>query len=261
VRRAEVARVSPGTLVTDDPAEVARHVDIVLLAVPDDAIASVASSLDARPGTVVAHLSGVHPAAVLRDALAPGVAVGAFHPLVAFADVTRATEALDGSFVMIDGDPPAVEVLRSIAEVLGARPVRLAGDRAETATAKAAHHAAAVLAAGGFIALLDTIVELGRVAGLDEATAVEVYGSLVRQGLANAAGLGVADALTGPVVRGDVGTVQAHLGAIDAVAPDVRETYLAAARRQLVIAGRRGLPDAAAAARLTALLGEPEGDR
>lgn len=253
--------MSPGTLVTVDPAEVARHADIVLLAVPDDAMASVAASLDARPGTIVAHLSGVHPADVLRGALAPGVAVGAFHPLVAFADVTRATEALDGAFVMIDGDPPAVEVLRSIAEVLGAHPVRLAGDPAEASTAKAAHHAAAVLAAGGFIALLDAIVELGRVVGLDEATSVEVYGSLVRQGLANAAGLGVADALTGPVPRGDVGTVRAHLAAIDGVAPDVRETYLAAARRQVAIAGRRGLPDTAAATELLALLGERDADR
>ncbi|MET0773652.1 MAG: DUF2520 domain-containing protein [Candidatus Limnocylindrales bacterium] len=254
-RRSAVVSALPGVSVVADAAEVARVADLVLLAVPDDAIAVVASGLSARPDTVVAHLSGVHPADVLRAAVPPGVAVGALHPLVAFADVSRAAEALDGGFVVIDGDPPAVAALRQVAEALGSRPVVLSGSGAGTSTAKAAHHAAAVLAAGGFVALLDTIAELARVAGLDEATAVEVYGSLVRQGLVNAAALGVEDALTGPVPRGDVGTLLAHLEAIDAVTPDVREPYLALARRQLAIARRRGVPAPAAAAELRRVLG------
>jgi predicted short-subunit dehydrogenase-like oxidoreductase (DUF2520 family) len=133
--------------------------------------------------------------------------------------------------------------------------VVLGGTGTDVAFAKAAHHAAAVLAAGGFVALLDAITELARVPGMDQATAVEVYGSLVRQGLANTAALGIDAALTGPVPRGDAGTMRAHLEAIAAVAPDVRETYLALARRQLVIAGRRGVPGPEAAAALRGLLG------
>ena len=124
----------------------------------------------------------------------------------------------------------------------------------DAATTKAAHHAAAVLAAGGFVALLDTIAELARVAGLDEATAVEVYGSLVRQGLINAAALGLEDALTGPVPAGGcrhgAGSPRRHRRR----APDVREPYLAAMRRQLTIARRRGVPDPDAGAELGRLL-------
>ena len=76
---------------------------------------------------------------------------------------------------------------------------------------KAAYHAAAVLAAGGVIALLDAIAELGRVAGLDEAGSLAIYGPLIEGTLGNARALGIRAALTGPMTRGDVGTLEAHL--------------------------------------------------
>jgi predicted short-subunit dehydrogenase-like oxidoreductase (DUF2520 family) len=268
-RRAAVGARLPGVRVVTRSAEAAAAADVVLLAVPDDVIVEVGGAVLARPGQLIVHTSGVHPAAILRPALPSGVAVGAFHPLVAFADVERAVEALRGARVVIDGDPEAVETLETLAAGLGARPVVLAyatspadalTGPADAATAKAAHHAAAVLAAGGFVALLDAIVALGAVAGLDEATALDVYASLVRQGLANAATLGVADALTGPVLRGDAGTVRRHLEAIERAAPDVRDLYLAAARRQLAIARQRGAIDTAQDAELVALLSSGSSD-
>jgi predicted short-subunit dehydrogenase-like oxidoreductase (DUF2520 family) len=257
-RRGVMGGLLPGSAIVERPAQVAELAGVVLLAVPDDAIGVVAAALDARSGSIVAHLSGVHPAGILRGRVPPGVAVGAFHPLVAFADVERAVMALHGGFVALDGDTVAVEALRSMARAIGARPVVLGaaqgGDRVDPATAKAAYHAAAVLAAGGSVALLDAIVELGRVAGLDETEAVEVYGSLIGQGLANATALGVAGALTGPIVRGDVGTVRTHLEAIAASTPDIRSLYLALARRQLAIASEHGGLDATAAATFDELL-------
>jgi predicted short-subunit dehydrogenase-like oxidoreductase (DUF2520 family) len=281
-RRAAAQAMLPAVPLVTSAGDVGGVSDIVILAVPDHAVPGAAADLGARAGTVVAHLSGVHTAEVLRDVVPDGAWVGALHPLVAFADVARGAEALEGAFVVLDGDPPAVAALRDVALAVGARPVVLAGsgagagsadgagaasadasgaataDASGAATAKAAHHAAAVLAAGGFVALLDAIVELARVAGLDEATAVEMYGSLVRQGLANAGALGVTGSLTGPVPRGDAHTVHAHLEAIGEMAPDVLDLYLATVRRQLAIAGRRGLPDPEAAAALRTLVGAPD---
>ncbi len=143
-----------------------------------------------------------------------------------------------------------------MAEAIGATPVRLAPG------SKAAYHAAAVLAAGGFIALLDAIAELGRVAGLDEAGSLAVYGPLIEGTLGNARALGIRAALTGPMTRGDVGTLQAHLAALQAHAPGVLELYVAAAKREIDLASERGAlaPETAATMRtaLTTALARPQ---
>ncbi len=133
----------------------------------------------------------------------------------------------------------------------GPIPVRLAPG------SKAAYHAAAVLAAGGFVALLDAIAELGRVAGLDEAGALAIYGPLIEGTLGNARSLGIRAALTGPMTRGDVGTLAAHLETLRTHAPGVLELYVAAARREIDLAEDRGAlaPEVAAKMRSVARLG------
>ena len=111
--------------------------------------------------------------------MAAGTQIGAFHPLVAFADTERAVAALHGATIAIEGDHAAGRAAGPDGRGdRRARPVRLPPG------SKAAYHAAAMLAAGGFVALLDAIAELGRVAGLDEAAALAVYGPLLEQTLA-----------------------------------------------------------------------------
>ena len=97
-----------------------------------------------------------------------------------------------------------------------------------------------MLAAGGFIALLDAIVELGRVAGLDEAGSLAIYGPLIEGTLGNARALGVAAALTGPITRGDSGTLRDHLATLRSDAPRALDLYRAAAEREIEIAAARG---------------------
>ena len=152
-------------------------------------------------GQAMIHTSGALGAEVLAPAMAAGTQIGAFHPLVAFADTERAVAALHGATVAIEGDDQLAAMLADMAEAIGATPVRLAPG------SKAAYHAAAVLAAGGFVALLDAIAELGRVAGLDEAGSLAIYGPLIEGTLGNARALGIRAALTGPMTRGDVGTL------------------------------------------------------
>jgi predicted short-subunit dehydrogenase-like oxidoreductase (DUF2520 family) len=96
------------------------------------------------------------------------------------------------------------------------------------------------MASGGLVALLDAIVALGKVVGLDEPGALAIYGRLLEQTLANARSGGVAAALTGPIARGDAGTVEAHVEALRRFAPDVLELYAAVARRELRLAEERG---------------------
>jgi predicted short-subunit dehydrogenase-like oxidoreductase (DUF2520 family) len=123
---------------------------------------------------------------------------------------------------------------------------------------KPAYHAAAILASGGLVALLDTIVSIAAAAGMDERGALAVYGRLVEQTLANARTIGVNAALTGPIVRGDAGTVEAHLAALERLAPDARELYLAAARRELRLVEDRGRLTPQQLDRVRAALAKPD---
>jgi predicted short-subunit dehydrogenase-like oxidoreductase (DUF2520 family) len=233
-RRARFGDLVPGARLLSDPEELADLVDLVLLTVPDDVIETLAARIRLRPGQSMAHTSGALPASILGPTQVPGVSAASFHPLVPFADAERAVEALRGATIAIEGDPPLVTRLAELAASMGARSVTV------SAAGKAAYHAAAVMAAGGFVALLDVIAELGRVAGMDEAAALDTYAPLLRSALDNAESLGIAVALTGPFLRGDIRTVRLHLDAIDQLAPGARELYVAAAGRQISMATARG---------------------
>lgn len=242
-RRARFAALVEGARAFAEPQALIEEVELVIVAVPDDAIAPLAAGVRLYSGQAMVHTSGALGAEVLEPAMAAGTQIGAFHPLVAFADLERAVAALHGATVAIEGDDQLAALLAEMAEAIGATPVRL------VAGSKAAYHAAAVLAAGGFVALLDAIAALGRVAGLDEAGALAIYGPLLEGTLGNARALGIRAALTGPMTRGDVGTLSSHLAALHAHAPDVLELYVAAARREIALARDRGAlaPETAAA--------------
>jgi predicted short-subunit dehydrogenase-like oxidoreductase (DUF2520 family) len=155
----------------------------------------------------------------------------------------RAIDDLKGATIALEGDASLLPLLAELAESIGAQPVLLPEG------GKAAYHAAAMMAAGGLIGLLDAIAQVAVLAGLDERTAVAVYAPLARQALANAERIGIDQALSGPFVRGDVGTVKGHLAVLGELAPSAVPLYVEVARRELAIARRRGeLSDEAAEA-------------
>jgi predicted short-subunit dehydrogenase-like oxidoreductase (DUF2520 family) len=242
-RREAFGRQVPGARAFAEARALIEEVELIVLSVPDDAVAPVAAGLRMYSGQAMVHTSGALGAEVLSPAMAAGTQIGSFHPLVAFADTERAVAALHGATVAIEGDDQLAALLGRMAEAVGGIPVRLAPG------SKTAYHAAAVLAAGGFVALLDAIAELGTVAGLDEAGSLAIYGPLIEQTLGNARALGIRNALTGPITRGDRGTLEAHLRALAEHAPGVVPLYRAAAEREIELAlERRALTPIAAEA-------------
>jgi len=250
-RRTRMGQLLPGIRAFAEPHAVLDEAELIFLTVPDDAVAPMAAALKLYSGQALVHTSGALPAAVLDPARAAGTSLASFHPLVAFADFERGLAALHGATVALEGDESLLPVLADMAEAVGARPVQLASE------GKAAYHAAAMLAAGGLVGLLDAIVEVAAGAGLDEPAALSVYLPLARQALANAERLGVQAALTGPFVRGDAATVRSHLDALARHAPGALPLYLDVARRELAIAERRGELAPEAAAKLRAALERP----
>lgn len=254
-RRERLAGLAGGARAFVEPQALIEEVELIILAVPDDALEPLARSIRMYSGQAMIHTSGAIGAEVLEPAMAAGTQIGSFHPLVAFAETERAVAALRGATVAVEGDEQLVVLLAELADAVGAHAVQLRPG------SKAAYHAAAVLAAGGFIALLDAIAELGRVAGLDEAGSLAIYGPLVEGTLGNARSLGIRAALTGPMTRGDVGTLAAHLATLASDAPAVLPLYVAAAEREIELALARGAlaPERATAMRtaLGAALARP----
>lgn len=247
-RRDAFRNAVPDARAFSEPAGVLDEASLIFLTVPDDVVGPLAGDLRLYSGQALVHTSGLLASTILEPAMAAGTEKASFHPLVAFADPAASVEALQGATIAIEGDEPLVRLLGELAEACGAQPVRL------PVAGKAAYHAAAVLAAGGFVALLDAIAELGRGAGLDEAGSLAIYAPLIRQSLANAERLGIEAALTGPIVRGDIGTLRAHLDAMAELAPGATDLYVAAARREIALALARGSLDPRRAGEMTDLL-------
>ena len=249
-REARFLELVPGAHAVPTEAAIADAVDLVFVTVPDDAIADVAARLRLYAGQAAVHTSGALDSRVLEPARAAGTQTGSFHPMVAFADQQAALAALPGATIALEGDEELIDLLGRLAQDVGAQPVRL------PPTGKAAYHAAAVLAGGGVIGLLDGVAEVARGAGLDEAGALAIYLPLVRQALSNAERMGITAALTGPFVRGDVGTVRDHLATLSRLSPGALELYRSTARRELAMAVDRGELDEARAEPLRRLLDE-----
>jgi predicted short-subunit dehydrogenase-like oxidoreductase (DUF2520 family) len=239
VRR--VTRNLPGATIMQPP-EVVAAADLVLLAVPDDALPGLVAGLAATgatfEGRLVAHVSGRHGLAVLEPAVRAGALPLALHPVMTFTGRPDDIDKLAG----ISFGVTAPDALRPVAEALvlemGGEPVFIADERRDL------YHAALASAANHLVTLVVEAMDLLRDAGV--AQPARMLGPLLGAALDNSLRLGDA-ALTGPVARGDADTVASHIAALRADAPEALPAYLALARLtadRAVAAGTLAAPDA-----------------
>jgi len=204
------------------PASIARA-DILVIAVPDDAIAAVAAKLSAAPvlPRLVVHLSGRQGAAALSSLL-ERVEVGSFHPL---ASLDGKSAIPRGTLIAVDASSPAqVRALEKIARAMKCTPARIAEKD------RIAYHAGAVVAGNLPVALLSKGIDLLVSAGVPEKLARESLARLLVSAAENAVKSPLSRALTGPIARGDINTVRQHLTLIDDVDVDLAALYRALSR-------------------------------
>jgi predicted short-subunit dehydrogenase-like oxidoreductase (DUF2520 family) len=184
----------------------------VLLAVQDDAVKDVARDLAAAQVSsrhTVLHLSGVLDRSSLQPLEKTGAALGSFHPLQTFTTPESAPERLRGSVASVEGDPRAVAVGEELARVLGMRAVRIAS------TAKARYHAGAVFASNYVVAAAEVGRQILVDAGIEPDAAWQGLQGLLRGTFESLESGLPADALTGPISRGDAATVRLHLSLLE----------------------------------------------
>ncbi|MCY4639559.1 MAG: DUF2520 domain-containing protein [Chloroflexi bacterium] len=257
-RRAEgLAEAIPGARALAAP-ELVRGSDLILLAVPDDAVAAVAAALPWRRGQAAVHCAGALDLGPLAPLAARGAARGCLHPLQAFPDPGGSPERGRGIAVGIEAAEGAGTDLGALLEALAAdlgagATVRLEG------VDRSCYHAAAVLASNDVVALAAAAARAWTLAGLPASEAPRALGPLLAGAASAVAGLppgaALASALTGPLARGDLATVARHLDAL-AREPSLRALYAALGRELLAL--DLGHPPRSAAA-LAALLDGPEG--
>lgn len=269
--RERIATLLPGVPVLEVP-QVVERAELVLLTVPDDVLADLVSGLARlgawQPGQIVVHTAGALGTDVLAPARAAGVIPLAVHPAMTFTGTSLDLVRLIGCTFAVTGPTPVLPIGQALVVELGGEPVVVAeADRPlyHAALAHGANHlvvlvaqAAQALAAAG-VGAPDRVLGPLLSAALD--SAVRTAGAVTGGTTAAVSGVG---SLTGPVVRGDSGTVAAHLAELarlaarQATAADVPASYrvLARAATTRALAGGRIRPDQAQ--RLLDVLAEPD---
>ncbi len=228
------ARFLPGVPVLAET-EATRDADVVLLGVPDAAIEATAGRVAPalRSRATVVHLSGALGLAALRSAEAAGATPIALHPLQTFPTVESAVERMPGSAAAVTArTEEAFAIGEGLARDAGARPFRLADE------ARPLYHAGAVLASNAVVALVALAERVVGEAGVDDP--VGKFLPLTRAAVESVDELGVAGALTGPVVRGDAETVERNLRALGEHAPEAVAAYVALASASSALAAGSG---------------------
>lgn len=211
---------------------------IIIIAVPDDEIAAAVRTLRSRPvalsGSTILHTSGALSSAALLPLKKMGAAVGSFHPLQTFPKKLIGSASLRGLPVAVEGDSGAVRMGRKIARAIGAHPFAISSRQ------KVLYHIAAVFGSNYFVTLLSSIEELGRHIGFRRQKMIAMLEPIILQSLKNVKISSAAAALTGPIARGDLKTVNMHLDALRSRnLKDISDLYSALARATTRLAARK----------------------
>ncbi|SMF23876.1 putative short-subunit dehydrogenase-like oxidoreductase (DUF2520 family) [Cellulosimicrobium cellulans J34] len=241
--RERIATLLPGVPVLEVP-QVVERAELVLLAVPDDALPDLVRGLADvgawQPGQIVVHTSGRHGAGVLDPARGAGAIPIALHPAMTFTGTSLDLARLEGTTFAVTAPAPVLPIGQALVVELGGEPVVVAEE------SRGLYHAALAHGANHLVVLVAQAAQALEAAGVDQpgralapllAAALDGATRGADAGAESGAGAGTGAVLglTGPVVRGDVGTVREHLRALDALAAtsdaaDVPPTYRALGR-------------------------------
>ncbi len=209
-----------------------------MIATPDNEIAPsaerISRGLSVRPRDVVFHCSGALASDTIASLRGQGASIGSLHPVRSFADPELAIKNFTGTYCALEGDSPAVELLRRVCLAIGARVFTIEPQ------AKVLCHAGHVFASNYLVTVLDVAQRLYRAAGIPDDVVNGLIEPLARSAVENACMLGSERALTGPIVRGECAVLEQHVLALESTSADHAVLYRQLGRAALEIARERG---------------------
>jgi predicted short-subunit dehydrogenase-like oxidoreductase (DUF2520 family) len=243
-----LAELVAGCKAYESAQEVADVAELVFITTPDDTIARIADETQWRAGQSVVHCSGAHSIDILEPARQAGANVGSFHPLQTFAGVNQAIDNLPGSAFALEAEEPLLSTLKELASALGGNWAELkSGD-------KVLYHAAAVFVSNYLVTLVKLALDLWQGFGVPPKEATEALLPLLKGTVNNIENIGLPNCLTGPVARGDLGTISKHLGALGKRNASLLTAYKELGLQTIPIALAKGKVDEKRAEELETLL-------
>jgi predicted short-subunit dehydrogenase-like oxidoreductase (DUF2520 family) len=214
-----------------------RPADIILIGSTDDQVAQCCQAL-ARAGriahgAIVFHCSGALASTELLEAARQGASVASVHPIRSFASPEQVAESFAGTYCGMEGDPHALDVLSEGFAAIGARMVAI------DAQFKTIYHSAAVFACNYLVTLLDVAQQAYAKSGIPPEASLKLMEPLVRETVDNVFRLGPAEALTGPIARGDLATAVKQYRAVNAWNKSHGRLYRQLGKLTAALAARR----------------------
>ncbi len=228
---------------TTDALKASSKAEIVFLTTPDGAIKNVcdkiASGGGLKPGSIVVHMFGAKSLELLDAAKSSGAYRAVIHPLQSAPSPAQGIKNLPGSYFRIEADPEALKTAKDIVQAMGGIELVMPQWRSDKDSA-ALYHAGAVTVSNYFVALVDYGLRFYEALGADKQETLKALLPLIKGTLQNIETLGTADALTGPIARGDVLTIQGHIEAMQKRTPELLALYKELARQTVSLARRKG---------------------
>ncbi|NMB41137.1 MAG: DUF2520 domain-containing protein [Firmicutes bacterium] len=238
------------------PEEAVENADIVFLTTPDQAIKEVCDCIAVNKGftknQVVLHASGAHSSEILLSARKQGAGTLSLHPLQTFPELEAGLRSLPGTFFAVEGDEDVFGVAAEMVQALGGQMLSIPTDM------KVIYHAAACVACNYLTSLMDMALKMYGLMEIPPKKAFESLSPLIYSTLNNIGKLGPEKALTGPVSRGDLTTINSHLEALTKHAPELLSLYKLLGSYTVNLAIDKGTLDREQVEKLNTLLGGKE---
>ena len=244
----KLAKAIKGCQAVETNQLVADMCDIVFITTPDAVIPQIAAELKWHKGQSVVHCSGADSSEILQPAWQMGATIGVFHPLQTLASVKQAIVNIPGSTFAIEAEEPLLTTLKEMTESLRCHWIELKTEN------KVVYHAAAVIASNYLVTLVKLADDLWETFGIPREQATQALLPLLKGTLNNIENVGIPQALTGPIARGDIDTVKKHITALQKEAPDALSTYCELGLQTIPIAQAKGRIDEEKADALRAIL-------
>lgn len=243
--------IGEGVASTDLP-KIARKADIVFITTSDNAIENTCKRISSqdgfKEGSFVFHTCGALSSEVLRSARRAGAKIASIHPLQSLANVREAVKNLDGSYFCIEGDEDAVSIAREIVAALKGKEIAIEADK------KPLYHAGAAVASNFLVATVSFGIDLFGAANINRKKSLDALIPLVEGTVKNIESLGIPEALTGPISRGDTAVIEDHLRVMSKRCKELLPLYCALGTYTVRLALEKGTLQEKAADRINSLL-------